>query len=109
LVDSLLAAKRAQVDAGELSAGRYDPLRVHLHHVRDWLGSSLPVTSISGKVIKGYHAELLSGVASDKWSSHYAHDRLNAFKGFVRWLWRTEAIDALPRILERQSSEQPGR
>lgn len=105
LVDSYLAEKRAKVEAGELSAGRYDPLRVHLHHVRDWLGSSLPVNSISGKVVKGYHAELLTGVASDKWSSHYAHDRMNAFKGFVRWLWRTEAIDALPRILDSSSQD----
>ena len=105
LVNSFLATKRAQVDAGDLSAGRYDPLRVHLHHLRDWLGPSLPVSSISGKVVKDYHTELLNGVTTKRWSSSYAHDRMSALKGFLRWLWRTEAIDALPRILDSKSDD----
>ncbi|MBL9090930.1 MAG: tyrosine-type recombinase/integrase [Planctomycetaceae bacterium] len=105
LVDSFLTTKRERVKAGSLSAGRYDPLRVHLHHLRDWLGPNLPVASISGKVIKDYHGELLKCVADEKLSSSYAHDRMNALKGFVRWLWRTEAIEALPRILDTRNED----
>lgn len=104
-VDAFLATKRQQVDAGHLSAGRYDPLRIHLYHLRDWLGPTLPVASIGGKVIKNYHTALLEGIAKGKWSSHYAYDRMSALKNFIRWLWRTEAINELPRILDSKNED----
>ena len=102
-VEMLLINKRAQVDAGELSAGRFDPLRGHLHHFRDWLGGSVHVSSIKGKTLSDYHAELLNGISTKKWSNDYAKDRMNAVKSFVRWLWTSEAIEELPRILNDRS------
>ena len=105
LVEAFLLEKRARVSAGTLSAGRYDPLRVHLHHLRDWLGGSFPVSSITSKVVKDYHTEILGGVETKRWSAHYGHDRMAAFKSFVRWLWRTEAIEQLPRILDSKNED----
>lgn len=97
-VDAFLANKRVQVNAGEVSAGRYDPLRVHLHHFRDWLGGAVAVASITGKVISDYYAELLRGITEKRWSADYAKDRLNAVKSFVRWLWTLDLIE-LPKVL----------
>lgn len=105
LVEAYLMSKREQVKAGSLSAGRYDPLRVHLHFLRDWLGPNLPVSSITGKVIKDFHSQLLKCVVDETLSSSYVHDRMNALKGFVRWLWRTEAIESLPRILDARNED----
>lgn len=98
-VDSFLAMKRSQVDSGEISVGRYDPLRVHLHHFRDWLGGSLPVKSITGKAIADYYSHLMRGIGENDWSADYARDRLNAIKMLVRWLWALDLIDP-PKILE---------
>lgn len=100
--ESFLAVKRAEVDSGTLSAGRYDPLRVHLHHFRDWLGGSLPVKSITGKVIADYYSELMRGIRERDWSADYAKDRFNAVKSFVRWLWTIDLID-LPRNLDSRT------
>lgn len=98
-IDTFLATERARVTAGEVSAGRFDPLRTHLHHFRDWLGAGLPLKSITSKVLLDYHAELLQGLVEKKWSADYTKDRMNAVKQLVRWLWRIEAINELPRVL----------
>lgn len=100
-IDTFLTAERGRVTAGEISAGRYDPLRTHLEHFRAWLGADLPLSSITSKILLDYHAVLLQGTAGTekKWSADYAKDRMNAVKQFVRWLWRIEAIQELPRVL----------
>ena len=103
-VEQFLTCKRAKVDAGELSAGRFDPLRGHLHHFRDWLGGALAVEAISGKVLTDYHGELLAAINKKIWSSDYAKDRMNAVKGFVQWLWQIEAIEQLPRVLTQKGT-----
>ena len=99
-IDSFLNSKRAQVNASNLTAGRYEVLRVHLDHFSKWLGSGLPVSSITGKVVADYHAELFKGISEQKWSVDYAQNRLSAIRTFIRWLWHVEAIEQLPRILE---------
>lgn len=99
LIEGYLNGKRAQVAAGKLSAGRCDVLRVHLHHFRDWFGPRVSVRSITGKVVADYHAELIAGIVDKRWSADYAKDHFQ-MKSFVRWLWRTDAIDSLPRNLD---------
>ncbi|MBL9090776.1 MAG: site-specific integrase [Planctomycetaceae bacterium] len=100
LIEAYLNGKRAQVAVGKLSAGRCDVLRVHLHHFREWLGRRVSVRSITGKVVADYHAELISGIVDKRWSADYAKDHFSAMKSFVRWLWRTDAIESLPRNLD---------
>ena len=99
-VESFLQNKLAKVNGGELSAGRYDVLRGHLYHFRDWLGPTLPITSITAKVVVGYHSEILKGLSEKTWSTDYAQNRISAVKSFIRWLWRIEAIEQLPRVLD---------
>ena len=64
------------------------------------VGPALPITSITAKVIVGYHSEILKGLSEKKWSTDYAQNRISAVKSFVRWLWRIEAIEQLPRVLD---------
>ena len=110
-VKAFLAVKEAQVRAGEIAAGRYTPLKLHLHDFCDWLGSATDVSVISGKVLSDYHAELMQRIPRDEsgpepafankkmLSADYARDRISTVKTFVRWLYETEAIQDLPRIL----------
>ncbi len=104
-VDSYLATKLAKVKAGHLTAGRYDPIRTHLHHFRDWLGASTAVTSISGNVLTDYHSEMLTAISEERLSADYTKNRLATVKSFVQWLWRVEAIEELPRVLAPGSSD----
>lgn len=104
-IESYLATKLAKVRAGDLTAGRYDPIRTHLHHFRDWLGSTAAVSSINGKALTSFHAELLTAITEERLSVAYARDRLSAVKSFVQWLWRVEAIEELPRVLAPGSND----
>jgi integrase len=110
-VEAFLATKEGQVRAGELTAGRYAPLKLHLHDFRDWLGPATDVSVITGKVLSDYHAELMETISRDepesnsaftrkkRLSADYARDRISAVKTFVRWLYETDVMPELPKIL----------
>ena len=98
-VDSFLAVKEGQVRAGELTAGRYIPVKLHLHNFRDWVGPRTDVSSITGKVLTDYHTELMQKIAEGDLSSDYARDRISALKTFVRWLYENDVLRDLPKIL----------
>jgi integrase len=111
-VKAFLAVKEGQVRAGELTAGRYTPIKLHLHDFQDWLGPTSDVSVISGKVLSAYHADLVQKIVHDetpgetafqgkrrKLSADYARDRISAVKTFVRWLYETDVIQDLPKIL----------
>lgn len=111
-VTSFLAFKEGQVRAGELTAGRYTPIKHHLHDFRDWLGPTTDVSVISGKVLTDYHSDLLQRIVRDepstepafdgskkKLSADYARDRISAVKTLVRWMYETDVIQDLPKIL----------
>ena len=102
-VEQFMAEKKASVAAGELTAGRDYILRLHLTHFRDWIGCETPVIDIVGKLLNDYRVTLLKEVDAQKWARTTASHRLNSVKSFVRWLWETEAIPSLPRIMGSRS------
>jgi hypothetical protein len=53
---------------------------------------------ISGEALTDYHAELLTANSEERLFADYAKDRLGTVRSFVQWLWRVEAIEALPRV-----------
>ena len=100
-VDLFLAGKRADADAGELTVGRVEKLRIQLSHFCDWLGSETPVAEITSQMLRDYRSKLLEQVTADNWSRTTASDRLGSVKSLVRWLWDTEAISSLPRSMTK--------
>ena len=102
-VEQFMAEKKASVAAGELTAGREYILRLHLTHFRDWIGCETPVIDIVGKLLNDYRVTLLKEVDAQKWARTTASHRLTSVKSFVRWLWETEAIPSLPRIMGSRS------
>ena len=102
-VAGYLAGKRADAEAGELTVGRVDKLRVQLSHFRDWLGGETPVAEINSQTLRDYRAKLLENVAARAWSRTTASERLSSIKSFVRWLWQYEAIATLPRAMAPKS------
>ena len=98
-----LKQKQGLVDGGELSAGRLNALRLQLEHFQDWIGKGTPVKEITGSALVKFHASLLANVKEGGWSKNTAFHYLSGVKSFVRWLWQTEAIDSLPRVIDSRS------
>ncbi|MDA1013841.1 MAG: tyrosine-type recombinase/integrase [Planctomycetota bacterium] len=108
-VDRFKEAKRVQVEAGQISPGRYDNLSRDLDAFRDFAGGSTVVSSINSRLMTDYRTDLLARVGSNEFGETYAKDRLDAAKQFVRWLWHDETLSELPRIIDSKgfSIRQP--
>lgn len=99
-VEEYVRQKEQKVEAGELSAGRAYAIRLHLTYFRDWLGKDTGVTEIDGSTLLKYQTHLLANLKAKGWSRTTAQHYLKSVKAFVRWLWQTEEIPSLPRVLD---------
>jgi|GEM_PF-1073109 len=86
-----------------LSADRYNKTRFQLQHFVDWFGPSKSPEEINGQVLQSYRSRLLEEVNNNTWSFTTAKDRMSTVISFVRWLYVSEAITDLPRILSVKS------
>lgn len=103
-VAAYLTERERQAEAGEVSLGRIYAMKLHLGHFQDFQGKTTAVTDIDGKVLTAYRAELLSKVAQKTWTKTTAKHYLTTIKSFVRWLWQTEAIPNLPRVMDSKGT-----
>lgn len=102
-IQKYLEKKETQASAGEISIGRCYALKLHLMHFQDWLGKDTAVKEINGEVLENYYTYLLKKATSKTWSKTTSRHYLNTVKSFVRWLWHSEAIPSLPRVLDGKS------
>jgi len=93
---AFLVEKRAKVERRTLSVGRLDTLRRGVEHFRNWIGGETLAKSINGKTLIGYHAELEGMIAAGK-SQSYVKDYREVARQFIKRLYQTEVLDALPR------------
>ncbi|MCA8993694.1 MAG: tyrosine-type recombinase/integrase [Planctomycetaceae bacterium] len=99
-VEEYVRQKEQKVEVGELSAGRAYAIRLHLMYFRDWLGKDTGVAEIDGSTLLKYQTHLLANLKAKGWSRTTAQHYLKSVKAFVRWLWQTEEIPSLPRVLD---------
>jgi integrase len=104
-IEKYLVQKGNLSGAGEVTAGRIYAVKLHLTHFQDYVGKDTAVGEIDGEVLVSYHAHLLGKTGTGGWSKATASHYMNTAKAFVRWLWRVEAIPALPRILDTKSAD----
>ena len=99
-----LEGKRAEVDAGDVSAGRVNFLRGYLDVAQDFIGPKSSVRTINGTMLYEFRQLLLQRKADGTYSASYARDVLAAFKQFVRWLARsTDKLESLPKNIDDKS------
>lgn len=121
LVEKFLTEKKDAAADGELSTGRVEKLRTQLTHFQNWLGPDVSVVEITSDTLIDFRAELLKNLRNEaqpappatkgrfkkaganKWKRSTVKDRLSAVTSFVRWLWETETIETLPRVLAKTS------
>jgi integrase len=112
-IDAYLNFFRTQVEAGQRTRSRYEPLRVHLEKFRTWTPPTSPAeagklntSSISASLLTAWHAHLIQQMADGEAKASYAHDQLGTIKQFVRWAWENELCD-MPRNLGSKSLSIP--
>lgn len=99
-ISRFLEGKRAQIAAKELSVGRFNALEPPLGDFSDFAVGHKPVSAIDGELLSQYRIELLRRVGKSEMTHVYAKNRLDAAKQFVRWLWKMEIIEHMPRLLD---------
>ena len=89
-----------KVSAKEISAGRTNVVKRHLQFFEAWFGKERSIKEIEGQVLLEYRGHLLSMVAASRWTRVTAQQHLVSLKSFIRWLWQTDAIESLPRVMD---------
>jgi integrase len=102
-IEMFLKMKDHEAGANKISTSRLYALRLHLSGFADWIGGAKSVDKIAGQDLVNYRMHLLQQVANEKLARTTASDRMTSVKGFIRWLWQTEAISELPRVLHPKS------
>jgi len=102
-IEKYVGRKEKHGNAGQISAGRGRTTKLHLTSLETWLGRDFDEAKIDEQVLAGFHEYLLDKIASKTWSETTASDCMASVKSFVRWMWITNAIPTLPRILDGKS------
>ena len=98
--EKFLAEKEANATLKAISISRAETLRIDLLYFSDWYGQSRPITEIGSQILVDYRTRLLAEAAKEGLSNTWAHSRFSSLKSFVRWLWRLDVLETLPRILD---------
>ena len=103
LVTSYLADRKAEMESGNLSAASYSSdvyrLDVFATHCERERKSKL-ADVVTAEFLGAYRAKQLKALAKGKASAPTAKHNLRTVKALLRWAYKTEAIDVLPRVLE---------
>jgi integrase len=98
-LDEYLAFKKAIAKTGQIKPGWYDLLAHRLTHFRTFAGS-MSLNQLNARTLTSFHGHLIQRIADDNISQAYAAGILTSVKTFLRWLWKSEAIENLPRNID---------
>jgi integrase len=98
-----LSAMHARVGV-EIVAGHYAQLVRRVNAFVAFAGDSTPINAIDGNVLARYVEHLCNQVKKGH-STVYANVQLTSVKQFIRWAYKTEKLDKLPRELSSYSIE----
>ena len=96
LIDKYLDNKNNQAAAGNRSPKTVLTLRSNFNNIGDFFGRDNSVKTLDGKKIEDFYNHLL---ASDLQAGS-KQSLFSRFKTFVKWLYQSETIESLPRIME---------
>jgi integrase len=96
-IDDYLTVKKLKAVGKETSAGRYETIRCHLDHFKNFLGERTSLATIRGKTLTSYHTHLMLQVNDKKMARSYAADLMGAAIRFVKWCWGEGILPDLPK------------
>ena len=95
-LDEYLKAKKTDALTGTIKAGSYDLLQHRLNHFRSFCGAS-SIEQFNAKTLAAFCDTLKQEIIANSISQAYAQGIMTSTKSFVRWLWKAEVLDNLPR------------
>ncbi len=98
-INKFLGHKHAETVADQLSLGRWGLLQSYLDEWKDFVGT-VPPAKLGAAHLMDYQSRLLELIGKKKIASSTANGKLSAVKQFYRWLYKTEILDKLPRIMD---------
>jgi len=103
-VEQFVARKKNDAEAGQLSAGRVENIRLHLDFFMKFAGRTSDVASINHTVTSNFRDHLVERIRAEQMTAVYARDVFRSFKLFVRWLVNhTDKLPNLPKNLDERS------
>ena len=106
-VGLFLQAKRAEAEAGGISAGRWDNLRMGLDRFAEWFAPRRSLAEITGATLTEYWLFLFGEVRGGRFSAAYARELMRIVRQCVNWAWENERVRTLPRNIRSQSLRIP--
>lgn len=104
-VDAFMRGKRQEADSGTITFGRVHRLESYLRAFSDHVGGSKPAEWITSTRLLDYRSSLLTEITAKRMAASTAKERLSSIVMFVRWLYETESLPSLPRILDRRGGQ----
>jgi len=98
-VQLFLDKRKERVESQQLSATRLVALKINLADFEKWIGGTTSVKEINGTKLLAYKSHADKQIAQGVWKPKTAAHKLEAVKCWVRWLWTTDALTGLPKVL----------
>jgi integrase len=102
---AFLDGKKNRLGTGDLTPGRVDVLRAHIERFLAWFGPTRSARKIESTTLLSYRDYLLTTLLAESRQRRTVKNYLDSLKTFVQWLWMTERIDNLPRVMSAKSRE----
>ena len=98
-VQLFLEKRKERVESQQLSTTRLVALKINLADFEKWIGGATSVKEINGPKLLAYKSHADKQIAQGVWEPKTAAHKLEAVKCWVRWLWTTDTLPGLPKVL----------
>ena len=99
IVDKFVDSKTRTYRDGGLSASRLACLKASTALFKSFVGSTKDLAAVNGQMMTGFFEHVQAKVDSRAFSPATGRDHATNCAQFLRWSWKQEHIDALPRNL----------
>ncbi len=89
-----------KVTLGEIKRSRVVDVRYFVEPFVDWYGSRRRLTNLKSTDLTDYRDHQISLIENGKYSVNTVFQRLWNLKAFLKWAWREEIIQNLPRNID---------
>jgi len=103
-IDKFMETQQDKLALGKISGGRLNKLGYMMKYYREWT----PITSVD-KIdthhVDEYHKFISKNVIAGKFKPRYANNLFSDFTMFVKWLFKRDVIEELPRSLQLKNDD----
>lgn len=96
---SFIEMKRNDVPL-DLSPGRWDSLSRAVREFAEFFGTDKDINTVNAKTLTALRAHLISRATNGDFNRKTANERMKDCKQFIRFCWRLESLENIPRNID---------